>query len=53
MTIKPKRTLMRAVALSESGIKSAAGYRVRNLPGAGAVIKPGDREEQQISLMDE
>ena len=53
MTLKARRTLVRAEKLEGTGIKNTARYRVRSLPAAGAVLKTDDREEQQISLLDE
>ena len=53
MTLKARRTLVRAEKLEGTGIKNAARYRVRSLPAAGAVLKTDDREEQQLSLLDE
>ena len=53
MTLKARRTLVRAEKLEGTGIKNTACYRVRSLPAAGAVLKTDDREEQQMSLLDE
>ena len=53
MALKPKRTLEKVERLAESGITNPARYRVGNLPGAGALLKPEDRNEQQMSLLDE
>ena len=53
MTLKARRTLVRAEKLEGTGIKNTARYRVRSLPAAGAVLKTDDREEQQLSLLDE
>ena len=53
MTLKARRTLVRAERLEGTGIKNTARYRVRSLPAAGAVLKTDDREEQQMSLLDE
>ena len=53
MTLKARRTLVRAEKLEGTGIKNTARYRVRSLPAAGAVLKMDDREEQQMSLLDE
>ena len=53
MTLKARRTLVRAERLEGTGIKNTARYRVRSLPAAGAVLKMDDREEQQMSLLDE
>ncbi len=53
MTLKPRRILEKAEPLGDSGILSTSRYRVRNLPGAGALLKPEDRSERQLSLLDE
>ena len=53
MSLKPKRVLESAQKLSESGITNTARYRVKSLPGAGALLKPEDKSEQQLSLLDE
>ena len=53
MSMKARRSLVSAEPLSSSDIKNAARYRVRSLPGAGAVLKSEDRAEEQLSLLDE
>ena len=53
MTLKPKRVLEKAVPLRDTAIGSTARYRVKTLPGAGALLKAEDRAEQQLSLLDE
>ena len=53
MSLKAKRTLIRAQELRETGIVNTARYRVRSLPGAGAVLRPEDTGEQQMSLLEE
>jgi len=53
MSLKPKRFLDRAETLSDSGIINPARYRVKSLPGAGAILRGEDKNEQQISLLDE
>ncbi len=50
MTLKARRTLASAEPLTDTQIKNVPRYRVRNLPGAGAVLKAEDRAEQQLSL---
>ena len=52
MTLKAKKTLERAVPLRETPIQNASRYRVRSLPGAGALLKPEDRGEEQMSLIE-
>ena len=53
MALKTRRTLVSAAPLSETSIKNVPRYRVRSLPAAGALLKPEDREEQQLSLIEE
>ena len=51
MSLKPKRTLVRAEKLSDTNITNVSRYRVKSLPAAGALLKGEDREEQQLSLI--
>ena len=53
MSLKAKRSLIRAQELRETGIVNTSRYRVRSLPGAGAVLRPEDTSEQQMSLLEE
>ena len=53
MSLKTKRNLEKALPASDTQIKNFSRYRVRSLPAAGALLKPEDREEQQLSLIDE
>ena len=53
MSLKAKRSLIRAQELRETGIVNTSRYRVRSLPGAGAVLRPEDIGEQQMSLLEE
>ena len=41
-----------AVLLRETEIKNSSRYRVKNLPGAGAMLLENDKTERQISLLD-
>ena len=50
MTLKPKYRLDRVVKAEESGIVNMSRYRTRNLPAAGALLKPEDSEEKQTEL---
>ena len=52
MTLKAKRVLVQALPLAETSIENTARYRVKSLPGAGAVLKTEDRTEQQLSLLE-
>jgi len=53
MTLKPKRVLEKVVPLRDTAIANTARYRVKTLPGAGALLKAEDRAEQQLSLLEE
>ncbi len=50
MALKKGRVLTRAMFLADSRIKNVSRYRVRSLPAAGALLRPEDREEQQMSM---
>ena len=50
MTLKPKYRLERVMPVEGSGIVNASRYRTRNLPAAGALLKPEDSEEKQTEL---
>lgn len=50
MTLKPKWRLDRAVPLEETPIVNKARYRARTLPAAGALLRPEDRGEEQLTL---
>ncbi len=52
MTLKAKRSLVSAVPLTQTNISNSARYRVKTLPGAGALLKTEDREEQQLSILE-
>ena len=53
MSLKAKRSLVKALPLADSSITNVSRYRVKNLPGAGSILKAEDRTEQQLSLMDD
>ena len=53
MTLKPKHKLEKALALSATAIQDPARYRARSLPVMGALLKPEDRGEKQMSLFPE
>ena len=53
MSLKARRTLVSAKPLKETSIQNVPRYRVRSLPAAGALIKPEDRVEKQLSLIEE
>ncbi len=50
MTLKPKYRLERVMPAQSSGIVNMSRYRTRNLPAAGALLKPEDSEEKQTEL---
>ncbi|MBR4702419.1 MAG: topoisomerase IV [Oscillospiraceae bacterium] len=50
MTLKPKYRLQSAEKLEESRISNRARYTARNLPAAGALLKPEDTGETQLSM---
>ena len=53
MSLKPKRSVVSCVPLAETAIVNTTRYRVKTLPAAGALLRPEDRSEQQLSLLDE
>jgi len=52
MTLKKQWKLASAAILEDSGIRNPSRYRVKNLPAAGALLKPEDRGEEQMGLLD-
>lgn len=52
MSVKNKHTLVSAALLENTSVKNKSRYRVRSLPGAGALLKEEDRGETQMSLID-
>ena len=53
MSLKKGKHVVRALPLAESTIQNVSRYRVRSLPAAGALLKPEDRGEEQLSLIEE
>ena len=53
MALKGKNKVVDAVDADKSGIVNTSRYRVRKLPAAGALLKPEDRGEDQLSLIEE
>jgi len=51
MTIKPKYRLERVAPVAETGITNHSRYRTRNIPAAGAIVKPEDSDEKQLELL--
>lgn len=50
LKLKPKFQLSEVKALEQSMIVNAARYRARTLPGLGAILKPEDKGEEQLTL---
>ncbi len=53
MALKAKKVLTRAAFLGDTPIRDVKRYRVRSIPAAGALLKPEDRGEEQMTLMEE
>ena len=53
MALKAKRSLTGAAPVKETHIQNISRYRARSLPAAGALLKPEDRGEEQLSLIEE
>ena len=51
MTLKPKWRVAAVKPLEGSGIVNKSRYRSRSLPVAGALLKPEDKGEEQLSLI--
>ena len=52
MTLKKKYSLRGARPLEQTDIKNISRYRVRTIPASGALLKPEDRGEQQLSILE-
>ena len=50
MTLKPKYRLDRVLPVEESVISRPTRYRAKSLPIAGALLRPEDRGEEQLTL---
>ena len=50
LSLKKKAGVTHAVLAADSGIVNQSRYRTRTLPSAGAVLKPEDAPEKQISF---
>ncbi len=53
MSLKKGKKLTEVCFLTESPIKNVSRYRVRSLPAAGALLRPEDRGEKQLSLLED
>ena len=52
MSLKKGKVVVKAAPLQDTAILEVSRYRVRSLPAAGALLKPKDRGEEQISLLE-
>ena len=52
MTLKPKYKVANARPLADTTIVNAARYRARSLPIAGMLLRPEDRAEEQMTLLE-
>ena len=52
VSLKRRHTLEQAMPLANTMIATPARYRVRSIPAAGALLKPEDKGEEQLSLLD-
>ncbi len=50
MTLKRQATVFQACRLEDCGIVQPTRYRVKSLPGVGALLRDEDQEEKQITL---
>jgi len=50
MSLKKNRVAERAEFLEKTFIQNPSRYRVRSIPGAGALLKPEDKGEEQLIL---
>ena len=50
LTPRRGRSLTRAVRLEESGLSNVSRYRAKTLPSAGAILRPEDAEQPQVTL---
>ena len=50
ITMKPKYRVLSAAFLENTPIRNHARYRIRSLPAAGALLKPEDTGETQLSM---
>ena len=50
LTLRKKAALDFAGLLSQSNIKTESRYRAKSVPAAGAVLKPEEAPQQQITM---
>ena len=51
MSLKKQKSVTEAGLLSELEIKNLSRYRVKTIPAAGAITKPEDLGQEQLSLL--
>ena len=51
MTLKPKYQLQRALPPGAVPHRQLPRYRARSIPVAGALLRPEDRGEEQLTLL--
>lgn len=51
INLKPRYSLDRGAFLEDTAITNVSRYRAKALPAAGALLKEGDTEEKQLSLL--
>ena len=52
MSLKRNQSVVAAVPLELAQISDPARYRVRTIPAAGAILKPEDRGEEQLTMLE-
>ena len=53
ITLKRRHSLVQALPLGQTMIANPSRYRVRSIPAAGALLKPEDKGEEQLTLLEE
>jgi len=50
MSLRKNRSVQQAAFLENTHIQEPSRYRVRTIPGAGALLKPEDKGEEQLAI---
>ena len=50
ISLKRGHVLDRVISLDKSGIENVARYKVRSVPATGALLRPEDRGEEQLTM---
>ena len=50
ISLKRGHKLERVIPLEKSGIENISRYKVRTIPATGALLRPEDRGEEQLTL---